>query len=577
MYIFECRRGYPVLVTGNQLDGALMRAFETHTGFSRSTFISSLISVFVVAVLLVAGPVDAAFLQIKDLPGQAYRGSEVSFTLDIDIVPQERIPVDTVILEIIEPQGGTTLCSFYPDGTLTPASSAKYKCLALDIVNTRLVNVSFGPRTGYDNETGSQHNYGYGYGFGYGSGDSPCELAYNVTWDTLKYGKYNIYGLEGNYTIKMSAKADGTYYHAPEKAIELIKHPDEKDICNPPTGPDTCSGKFTSTRMLLQPCSVGNEMNVTVNVDVDESDKPTLLLLKEYIPEGFTVTYDGGGAFDHETRILKWYLIESPYHGTTVEDTSFTYTLVSQAPVTELIFGTLEDFNTEVYITQGDDVVNCTVNASLLIDNDGDEFPAYIDCNDNDDTIYPGAPEVCNGIDDDCDGEIDEGVMNTCMDYSTCTPYETCAVCPAEPPELCNGIDDNCNGQIDEGGCPQPGVYGLLTATRSLPDSASVGADFAVTLDVNIDESKKPPFYYLKEYVPQGVYVTDFGGASYDPMARMLQWFVAESRYHDTHMEDITYTYRARSGIAGTYNFTGQIVSWDTLVATSGDIQINIS
>lgn len=111
----------------------------------------------------------------------------------------------------------------------------------------------------------------------------------------------------------------------------------------------------------------------------------------------------------------------------------------------------------------------CTQPAGYVTDN--------TDCNDANAQVHPGATEICNGIDDDCDGQVDEGLPqytyyldNDGDGYGSATTTITCsstapqgyasrggdcndanaAIHPGAT-EVCDGVDNNCNGQIDEG------------------------------------------------------------------------------------------------------------------------------
>lgn len=92
-----------------------------------------------------------------------------------------------------------------------------------------------------------------------------------------------------------------------------------------------------------------------------------------------------------------------------------------------------------------------------IIDNDydadGDGYTVCNgDCDDNNPEIHDGAEEICDGLDNDCDGQV--GLAE--LDEDSDGYYECNGDCDDQDPlinpsaqEVCNGLDDNCNGLTD--------------------------------------------------------------------------------------------------------------------------------
>ena len=79
------------------------------------------------------------------------------------------------------------------------------------------------------------------------------------------------------------------------------------------------------------------------------------------------------------------------------------------------------------------------------------------DCDDSNSLVYPGAPEVCNGTDDNCDGQVDEGIGTTTY-YQDAdldgygNPDNTMFACSLPPGYVTNSSDCNDSDSVEHPG-----------------------------------------------------------------------------------------------------------------------------
>jgi hypothetical protein len=103
-------------------------------------------------------------------------------------------------------------------------------------------------------------------------------------------------------------------------------------------------------------------------------------------------------------------------------------------------------------ITEACDAFGCA-GVRACVEDSGVEGGAWTAC-----VPTSPEPERCDGVDNDCDGTVDDGIVEACQ-VSTCAGTRICVpggageftACQVSPqPELCNGADDDCNGVPDD-------------------------------------------------------------------------------------------------------------------------------
>ena len=202
----------------------------------------------------------------------------------------------------------------------------------------------------------------------------------------------------------------------------------------------------------------------------------------------------------------------------------------------------------------GETMAGETMGGQMLIDNDGDGFSPPEDCDDDQNSVSPEAQEVCDGIDNDCDTQVDEGLLNACGECGP-TPMEicdgidndcdtqvdegllnACGECGPTPMEICDGIDNDCDNQVDEGLLNACGECGPLPVDvcddidndcdgrvdenlalnacgecGPLPNESCDGLDN--DCDTQVDEGLSNPCFTLQETITTENSIIDLGSA----------------------------------------------------------------
>ncbi len=164
----------------------------------KSFIASTLVTLVIVVMLILSGPVSAVTVSISGLSGSITKGDLKTFYINVTIENTDQyVPISNITLNIT---GATTIqCTFYSNGTTISCDPA-ISSVSLD--SSSSTNVSnYGYGYGYGYEAGYGYHY-FGYGYGYGYSGSTTSFSYKITLSTANLPT-------GSYTATASLNAEG--------------------------------------------------------------------------------------------------------------------------------------------------------------------------------------------------------------------------------------------------------------------------------------------------------------------------------------------------------------------------------
>ena len=305
----------------------------------------------------------------------------------------------------------------------------------------------------------------------------------------------------GNYQTWDEVKWNGSVGHIKQGYVRIENYDDQaeyKIVYFPPNGPRICAWtNYNRTVEWHWNTSGTKTYSGTTNfkspyiavIDYSLQDfpqppdcppQPSLCL--ERSVEEYYAKLETDGKLNIESRFDK--KSQKLYVNVTTNSTELAHNYTFELDLSKLpvrVPKSLGEHNLTVMIMKDRQILwQASANFTVCKDFDKDGFCKETgDCDETNDRINPSAEELCNGIDDDCDGQIDEDFwkagtklgqpcsVGACKGYYVCTPDGRGVVCSgAEPtPEICgDGIDNDCDGVVDEemdwiGGKAVPGCF----------------------------------------------------------------------------------------------------------------------